>query len=146
VQDSDLDLWAATVLPGDDLFPCAGALGLAPLVRERLAIVGGPEAVKALPALSGLDEAAREAAVAAFEQAEPALFEALFRTLCLTYYGRPEVTAAIAASGLPYHATLQPKGYAMAPFDPDRDTPRHQRGHWLRTEEVAPVVLPEGLR
>lgn len=144
--DADLDLLATVLLPGDDLFPAAGSLGLGAILRERLAIVAGSDVRDLLPNLVGLNEAGRIAAVAAFERSQPVVFEAFFKALCLTYYGRPEVTAAIAASGLPYHETLQPKGYAMAPFDPDRDVPKAGRGRWLRTEEVAAVELPAGIR
>jgi hypothetical protein len=146
VGDADLDLLATVLLPGDDLFPAAGSLGLGAILRERLAIVAGSDVTASLPTLAGLDGAGRIDAVAAFERSQPAVFEAFFKALCLTYYGRPEVTAAIAASGLPYHETLQPKGYAMEPFDQERDVPRAARGHWLRTDDVTAVALPAGIR
>lgn len=127
------------LLPGDELFPSASSIGVAERLPERLGGVAMAQLAAALP------EPLDEPAVAGLERAQPELFAQLFRTACLTYYAAREVTGAICASGVDYRTPLQPRGHELPPFDPERDTPRHRRGHFVETEEVRPIRLPEGL-
>jgi hypothetical protein len=53
----------------------------------------------------------------------------------------PPVIEAIRASGRPYSASSHEDGYAMPVFDLERDTPRHGRGSYLRTENVMALDL-----
>ena len=143
-----------TLLPGDPPFPAAGGLGIEGVVLERLRRLAGEDAPDRLRQsiidcggpLEGRDEVGRTAIVGRLERLRPVLFEALIKAAYLTYYGRVEVEAAFRASGLEDYARApQPRGYALEPFDPDRDTPRHGRGAYVATEAVQRVELPEGL-
>lgn len=50
-----------------------------------------------------------------------------------------------AAKSFQVYAQLQPDGYAMAPFDPDdpMQRPRHGRGGYVATGDVAGVARPD---
>ncbi len=131
------------LLPGDAVFPAACVVGVQAKLAERLTDHAGSAAVERLiGAMAGLVDAAdREAIVAAFERAEPALF-ATVRTICFTaYYESPFVHEAIRSLGFAYNATPLPKGYGLERFDPATDAPRHARGHYVPTGAVGRVDL-----
>ncbi|MDX6748710.1 hypothetical protein SH611_02705 [Geminicoccaceae bacterium 1502E] len=138
-----------TLLPGDGIFPPASAAGTVDKLAQRL---GGPARAALLAAieqcggpLGPLDPEARRAVVERLERGHRGLFETVLRVAFLGYYGSEPVAAAMRAGGLDYRLTPQPEGYAMQPFDEERDRPRHPRGSYRRTEEVRRVELPEGL-
>ncbi|MGH6862256.1 MAG: hypothetical protein ACRECY_18570, partial [Phyllobacterium sp.] len=89
--------------------------------------------------LSNPDAAMRLASVKGFETADPELFDKIYTAVTLAYYETPFVIEAIRNTGRPYSHRPHVTGYEMAPFDADRDVPGHQRGHYLKTEEVVPV-------
>lgn len=132
---------ADVMLPGDDRFPSAGASGAAASLLGRLRAEGLlTQLAAAVP--NGLEEgpAARDV-VALLETSDPPLFDALRKVIFITYYEQPSVLAAIRALGIPINTTPLPQGYPAEPFDPEADGPKHQRGRWLRTEDVARVNL-----
>ena len=86
------------------------------------------------------------AALAAFEQEQPAEFTALWRLAVYGYYSRPETIAAIQRDLTPhYHGAPLPLGYAhaMAAWDASDplQMPTAPRGHYIRTEDVRRVDL-----
>nr|BAT28810.1 hypothetical protein [Aureimonas frigidaquae] len=135
------------LIPGDAQWPSASEAGVHGLLALRVLADWDDAAVDTLDrlvgwsagALSSPDAARREAAVASFEAASPKLFDHLRTATVLAYYETPFVIAAIQASGRPYSARPHLTGYPMAPFDFNRDTPRHGRGHYLTTDEVTRV-------
>lgn len=139
-----------TLLPGDRTFPSASGAGIAGLVARRLGEETMAELGDAIAACGGplepLDAATRRVVVARLERSRTALFETVLRAAFLAYYGSGKVAEAMRGCGLDFHVAPQPEGYAMEPFDPVRDVPRHGRGGYLRTAEVRRVALPEGLR
>ena len=74
-------------------------------------------------------------------EAEPALFKLLRSAVYLAYYESPAIVRAIQGLGQPYKAVPIFEGYEQEPFDLERDRPRHNRGHWVRTEDVRPVDI-----
>ncbi|MCC6314565.1 MAG: hypothetical protein IT337_11200 [Thermomicrobiales bacterium] len=137
------------LIPGDELFPPASAVGaqalLADRVRERL----GPDAMEALLRALAVDDVslgdlapdARRATVARLEIETPALFGFARMAVYLGYYAAPTVTAAIRAMGHDYNDAPQPRGYPLPPFDatPGADAPANPRGGYKRTEDIAPL-------
>jgi hypothetical protein len=77
--------------------------------------------------------------VRAFEAADPVLFGRARDITYMAYYESPFVAAAINAKGHLYELRPHAKGYPMAPFDLDRDRPRHRRGGYVPTGAVSPV-------
>ena len=107
------------VPPIDDL-PGAGTMGLlaeveamagrhAPYLRALLHIADA----LGTAAFAALDGAAQEAAIVAFETAEPVSFEAVRAMVYLAYYGNARVHQRIGWRGGP----LQPQGFTLPPFD-----------------------------
>jgi len=131
------------LLPGDGEFPPASAVGAHGILASRLRETVGPGAVEALAlaftSRGGLD--APQAAAAAMELEEPALFDTVLMALYYAYYETPAVIAAIRSMGIVYNDAPQPQGYAMRPFDPAIDLPKERRGHFVPTEAVARVDL-----
>lgn len=131
------------LLPGDGGFPSASAVGAHGILANRLRETVGPGAVEALAlaftSRGGL--VAPQAAAAAMEAEEPALFDTVLMTLYYAYYETPAVIAAIRALGIVYNDAPQPHGYAMRPFDPAVDLPKDRRGHFVPTDAVARVDL-----
>ena len=78
----------------------------------------------------------RIAIVERLEAAEPALFEQVRVAATFAYYESPFVVEAIRRLGRPYALRPHVSGYPMAPFDLDKDTPRHGRGSYLATDTV----------
>lgn len=92
-----------TLLPGDSNWP-AGSAVIGEIVLSE---AGETLALQ----VADLPEAAREGAVAAFEDAHPESFAELYGAVTDAYYAAPEVAAVLAA-----RASLGPSD--PAPFDP----------------------------
>jgi hypothetical protein len=133
------------MIPGDDAFPSASAVGAHGLVatrlRQRLGRQGLDRLGAALGPLAPLDAARRKAAIERLESTEPELFALLRTTVYLSYYEQPAVVDAVRALGHAYNDAPQPEGYALDPFDPAIDLPAAPRGHYVATEEVRRVDL-----
>ena len=138
---------ADMLLPGDDSFPSASASGSEPLLVARLCAAEDGTLLRRLNAALGpgsfasLSADARRTVVAGVEANKPKLFDAVRKIVFLTYYEQPAVIAAIRALGIPYNTSPLPDGYPAESFEPEVDTPRHSRGHWTPTHEVARVDL-----
>jgi hypothetical protein len=91
--------------------------------------------------LAALDVAGRIAVVQRLEEKEPALFTQVRNAAYLAYYENAAVVRAVQALGLPYQAMPAVKGYPLPAFDMEEDRPRHNRGHYIRTDEVKPLDL-----
>ena len=126
------------VPPVDDL-PGAGAMGLVDQVEAMarahppfhlalLALLGG------LPAatFAGLAEADQDKAIARFEAARPAAFNAALEVVYLAYYGDPRVHGRIGWRSGP----LQPGGFALPPFDEAiLEKTRQRQPFWRRVPD-----------
>ncbi|HEY6433295.1 MAG TPA: hypothetical protein VIZ17_15045 [Acetobacteraceae bacterium] len=140
--------FAEILLPGDELFPSARDAGFALELMARLEAGGLLARLEQAVAAAGgslgdRDTEARRAIVAGIEAEQPALFADVLKIVYLTYYEQPAVITAIRAMGLTYNTTPLPDGYPIEPFDPARDAPRHDRGRWIRTENVRRVDLSD---
>jgi hypothetical protein len=137
------------LVPGDDAFPPASAVGVQAKLADRLALMQGDGAVQALAdaltaaggPLHGLDNEARAGVLARVARERPDDFLLVRNIVYLSYYESPAVHEAIRAMGFTYHATPLPIGYDVGRFDAASDTPRHGRGAFVRTEEVRRVDL-----
>jgi hypothetical protein len=135
------------LLPGDEYWPSALAVGVQGFVAVRLLEERGkaafPKLMSALLAaggpFDGLDERARVEVVKAFEQREPELFGWLRDAAYVAYYENPFVAEVINAKGHRYELRPHVKGYPLPRFDPARHTPRHGRGRYTPTDQVRPV-------
>lgn len=87
------------------------------------------------------DSEARVLAVKGFQDADPDLFDQVYTAAVLAYYETPFVVEAVRDTGRPYSLRPHVTGYAMQPFDAPRDTPRHGRGFYLKTEDVVPADI-----
>jgi hypothetical protein len=138
-----LAAFADAMLPGDDIFPSASAVGAHGILALRLRDLMGPDAPGALAAAfvarGGLSAPADAAAL--LEKETPALFDAALMVLYYAYYETPAAIAAIRSLGIVYNDAPQPLGYAMRPFDPALDLPGNPRGHFVPTAEVVRVDL-----
>jgi hypothetical protein len=151
VAAAELALLADALLPGDELFPAATAVGVHELLASRLEQLRGALALGELAGaisdaggpLGVLDDAGRIAAVAKIERRYAALFDDVLRVAFLTYYEQPTVQDRIRALGFSYHAHPLPGGYGaeIGRFDPALDAPTHGRGRYKRTEDVRRVSL-----
>lgn len=134
-----------TMIPGDELFPAAAAVGTHGLAGPRLRQLLGRDGLARLSAALGplatLDRAGREAAVARLEATDAELFAALRMTVYLSYYEQPAVVDAVRAMGHDYNDAPQPDGYTLPPFDPEQDLPKQRRGAYIPTAEVRRVDL-----
>lgn len=137
------------LLPGDDLFPPAGAVGVHLWLMEKLrahfaeaedAIARIVEALnhgQARP-FADLEASAQTSAVAQFEREMPDLFAFVRAAVYFGYYQTPPVIEAVRALGRDYNAAPQPHGYTLAPFDP-ATLPAQPRGYYVKTDDVRPV-------
>jgi hypothetical protein len=151
VATAELALLVDALLPGDELFPAATAVGVHELLAPRLEQLRGGLALAELAGaiydaggpLGALDDAARIAAVAKIQRRYAALFDDVLRVAFLTYYESPTVQDAIRALGFGYHSHPLPGGYAaqIGRFDPAADVPTHERGRYTRTEDVRRLSL-----
>ena len=135
------------LIPGGDGWPSAATVGVQSVVSLRLLeelgkadlarlgqailLAGGP--------LAGRSEEERVAIVRRLEAAEPELFGWVRDAAYFAYYESPFVAAAINAKGHLYDLRPHAKGYPVAPFDRERDTPRHGRGGYVPTQSVRPL-------
>jgi hypothetical protein len=137
------------LVPGDELFPNASRVGAQGLLATRLRETLGEAVIDRLletlqnagGPLAPLEPAARREVAARFESSDTELFLLVRNITYLSYYEQPSVHAAIRALGFVYHAVPLPEGYALPPFDPASETPRHGRGHFVPTDEVKRVDL-----
>jgi len=137
------------LIPGDDLFPPASAVGAQALLAERLRERLGPDGLPALlerlavegGSFAAAPAEARRAAVARLEAEDPGLFAFARMAVYLGYYASPAVTAAVRSLGHDYNDAPQPRGYPLPPFDPTpgADAPVSPRGGYKRTEEMVPL-------
>ena len=148
---TELALLVDALLPGDELFPAASAVGVQALLASRLELLRGASALDELARaiadaggpLGVLDEAGRHVAVAKLQRQYAALFDDVLRVAYLAYYESAIVQGAIRALGFTYHAHPLPGGYGdqIGRFDPARDAPAHRRGSYVSTEGVQRVSL-----
>lgn len=148
---TELALLVDALLPGDELFPAASAVGVQALLASRLELLRGASALGELARaiadaggpLGVLDEAGRHVAVAKLQRQYAALFDDVERVAYLAYYELAIVQGAIRALGFTYHAHPLPGGYGeqIGRFDPARDAPTHRRGSYVSTEGVQRVSL-----
>jgi hypothetical protein len=123
------------VPPVDDL-PGAGTMGLLgevetmaarhpPFHRALLRLLDGV-AADAFPAQAA---PAQDAAIRAFEQAEPVVFKAVLDVVYLAYYGDERVHRRIGWRTGP----VQPRGFTLPPFDEAiLETARQRAPFWRR--------------
>jgi hypothetical protein len=142
------------LLPGDDHFPPASAVGahglLAERLRDRLSLTGVDDVLAAVMVatggvpLAGLDEKAQVNAIRRFEREERELFAVVRNVLYYSYYQSPLVVEAVRGLGIDYNHAPQPLGYVLEPFDPTpgMGVPSQPRGFYLATDEVKRVELP----
>jgi hypothetical protein len=139
------------MVPGDGEFPSASQIGVQAKLADRLVVMRGKDAVRTLiDALAGcggplapLDKDARIAVLTRIAHERRDMFLLVRNIAYLSYYESPAVQEVIRAMGFTYNATPLPAGYAVGKFDPATDTPRHGRGHFVRTEEVKRVDLSQ---
>jgi hypothetical protein len=139
------------LVPGDEAFPPASAVGVQAKLADRLILMRGEDAVPALVEtlaaaggpLARLARDARTALLASLERERPDDFLLVRNIVYLSYYESPAVHVAIRAMGFTYHAAPLPQGYEVGRFDPATDTPRHGRGAFVRTDEVRRVDLSQ---
>lgn len=135
------------LLPGDDGWPSGSSVGvhgvLAMRISETMSKDGMSELAQAILSAGGPFEGRSEddrlATVTLFSAQEPKLFEWIYTAAVLAYYEQPRVISAIQALGRPYSMRPHVTGYPLVPFDLEKDSPRHGRGHFLETEAVRPV-------
>ncbi len=135
------------LIPGDDLFPPASQTGVQGWALDKLREQHGTAAVDTIcDALGGaafLDMGASggAAAVAVFEQSQPALFDFVRRAVYFGYYMSPLVVRAVRELGFVYNDAPQPEGYDMGAFDPAQHLQKTPRGHYVPTDAVERVDL-----
>ncbi|MCS7057069.1 MAG: hypothetical protein NZM18_12950 [Thermoflexales bacterium] len=142
-----LEAFVDTLLPGDSLFPAASQVGAQHVLAERLRAHHGNDAVERLVtrlAEGGKDFVAlssqeRARSVRRLERDEPTLFAFVRAATYFAYYQHPSVVRAVRKLGHDYNDAPQPQGYAMPAFDPEVNAPKHRRGFYKKTEEMAPV-------
>lgn len=134
------------LMPGNDLFPAASAVGTQGQLASRLRERAGADGLNLLLECLGVDfaegsPAEREEIVRRIEDAQPALFALVRMAAYTSYYAAPAVIAAIRALGHDYNDAPQPTGYKLRRFDPTPgvDLPAEPRGSYLKTDKVARV-------
>ena len=137
------------LIPGGGTWPAASLVGVQGVLALRLMEIrgeAGPEELEnALIACGGplaaLDSAGKVEVVKRLEETQPALFTLIRNASYLAYYENPAVVRAVQGLGMPYQAMPATKGYPLPAFDMEQDRPRHNRGHYIRTDEVKPLDL-----
>jgi hypothetical protein len=129
------------LLPGDDLFPPATAVGAHGLLAERIRQRRGNAAVAEIAAC--LEGGEITEAIVRLEKDDPTLFAFLYVATCYSYYQSPAVVAAIRALGHDYKDSPQPEGYEMPKFDftPGINVPMNPRGTHKWTDWMEPVDI-----
>jgi hypothetical protein len=138
-----------TLLPGTDNWPSGATVGVQAELARRLLQQRGEDVLTQVidvlradaAALLSNDEAARVAAVAAWEARDKDLFGWIRDAVYHTYYESPFVVQAINRHGHSYKLVPHLTGYGLPRFDPQRDTPRHGRGGWIPTAAVTRVAV-----
>jgi hypothetical protein len=122
------------LVPAIDELPGAGAMGLLPEVEAMAgrhasfhrALIGLLDGLAA-ERFATLPAAAQNGAIGAFEEAQPAMFNALLELVYLAYYGDERVHRRIGWRTGP----LQPHGFELPPFDEAiLDRTRQRRPFW----------------
>jgi len=139
------------LVPGDGEFPRASEVGVQAKLADRLIVMQGQGAVRALTEaltaaggpLARLDEDGRRTVLARIERERPDDFLLIRNIVYLSYYESPAVHEVIRVMGFTYNAIPLPGGYDVGRFDPATDMPRHQRGRFVATEEVRRVDLSQ---
>jgi hypothetical protein len=142
-----LRLLVDELIPGGDGWPSASEAGVHGILSLRLFADGTSTLIETLGerldwqsgALESGDPATRILAVKALEAADPELFDKIYTAAVLAYYETPFVVETIIETGRPYSIRPHATGYPMAPFDTERDTPKHGRSFYIKTDEVTPV-------
>ena len=137
------------LIPGDETWPSASDAGVHGILSMRVCAGWDDARMDRLASLLGWEDGSltsavpeeRMGAVASLEAADPDLFDEIYTATVLAYYETPFVIEAIRATGRPYSARPHATGYAMAPFDFNRDMPGHGRGGYLKTDEVKPLDI-----
>jgi hypothetical protein len=109
------------LIPGDNDFPKASAVGTHGILAHRLRELDGADAYSRLLSLLGEDTGTT--AAEKLERDEPGLFEKLRMIVYLAYYEQPAVIQAIRGMGIIYNDAPQPLGYKLEPFDSAVDRP-----------------------
>ena len=138
-----------TLLPGDTGWPPGATVGVQGALAARLVQERGEDALDRLVAALGDDaaallngeEAARVAAVTAWEARDKDLFGFVRDAAYMAYYENPVVVQAINEHGHPYRLVPHVAGYKLPRFDLARETPRHGRGSWIPTDAVQRVAV-----
>lgn len=137
------------LLPGGDGWPSGATVGVQFPLIERLIEQNGEPALLALAQsldrigapFDGMDPGTRVAAVRKMESEEPARFGWLRDAAFQAYYENPVIVTLIDASGVPYRIRPHVSGYDLPKFDRATQKPTHNRGNWIRTEDVKPVDI-----
>ena len=137
------------LIPGDDLFPKASAVGAHYWLLDKLRETFGSEGVDAVIAALTADrtflaDLAMEQQVEIarrFEQDKPELFVFVRAATYFGYYQSPLVVRAIRQLGHDYNDAPQPNGYVLPPFDPLQNLPKQPRGYYKPTNEITRVNL-----
>lgn len=137
------------LIPGEGDWPSGSLAGTHGILGMRLLEEQGPQALleleTALAACGGplgpLGEDERVAVVARLENSRPKLFTLIRTATYLGYYESPSVIPQVRALGQPYDPVPILQGYHLEPFDRERDRPRHNRGHYIPTDQVKPVDI-----
>jgi hypothetical protein len=132
------------LIPGDETWPSASAIGVQGLIAVRLFEDAGDDCLHQVLAalldaggpLVDHNEADRIAIVSRFSTSKPELFERVRAAAVLAYYEHPFVVEVIRTLGRPYLLRPHLTGYPMKAFDMDKDRPRHERGSYLETDAV----------
>lgn len=135
------------LIPGDDTWPSASAIGVQGLLLSRVVEEWGEEEPRLIAdallaagaPFTAQNAVERKAVVERLEVSHPDLFAQLRSATVLAYYESPVVAEAIRALGRPYLLRPHLIGYPSRPFDAARDTPKHGRGAYLKTGDVQPV-------
>jgi len=128
LSDADRTVLRAVMdrlVPPIDELPGAGAMGLVPQVEAMTgrhasfhrALIGLLDDLAAED-FAALPGAAQDAAIGAFEKAQPAIFNALLELVYLAYYADERVHRRIGWRTGP----LQPRGFELPPFDEETNT------------------------
>ena len=138
-----------TMIPGDGDWPSASLVGVQGVLAMRLLETLGEKGLDQLDKaildcggpLSGLNDSGRLELLERLEKARPQFFASLTTATYLAYYENPAVVRQVQSLGQPYRAMPAIGGYPSAPFDLERDRPRHGRGGYLATDQVRPVDI-----
>lgn len=129
-------LAGALVAIGDAMIPAEPPLPAGGEISRRfIDEFGSPRQIDELEQLlPTLANASIPDAISTLERERPADFDLLRWVVYHAYYGSPIVIDILQQSDFDYHGAPQPNGYEM---HGPASIPRHQRGSYIRTEEVS---------